>query len=154
MVDTTGYHVLLFLHVLSIIVAFAPNFVWPFVSVKLKKEGKPVGPAIGDLAAGNTMRVHGPALVLAGVFGFGLIGMSKPEGATEAVFSFSQAWVSAGMLVWFLLLGVVFGMMAPAEKRAAAGDAGAEKIISMAGGIMHLLLVVMLYLMIFKPGYP
>jgi hypothetical protein len=58
------------------------------------------------------------------------------------------------MLVWFIMLGVIFGMMLPAEKKAAAGDEGAEKIISMAGGIMHLLLAIELYLMIFKPGWP
>jgi uncharacterized membrane protein len=146
-VNTFGYKLMLFLHILAVIVAFAPAFVWPFVSVKLKKEGKPVGPAIGELAAGNTVKVHGPALVLAGIFGFGLVGMSKD------VFSFSDAWVSAGMLVWFLMLGVIFGMMLPAEKKAAVGDQSADKIVSMAGGIMHLLLAIELVIMIFKPGF-
>ena len=151
--NTTGYKLMLFIHILAVIVAFAPAFVWPFVSVKLKKQGKPVGPAIGELAAGNTVKVHGPALVVAGIFGFGLVGMSKPEGASEAIFSFGDAWISAAMLVWFLMLGIIFGLMLPAEKKAAAGDEGADKIISMAGGIMHLLLAVMLFLMIFKPGF-
>jgi hypothetical protein len=122
--------------------------VWPFVSVKLKKEGKPVGPAIGDLAANNTVKVHGPALVIAGIFGFGLVGMS------DKAIEFSDPFISAAMLVWFIMMGVIFGMMLPAEKKAAAGDEGAEKIISMAGGIMHLLLAIELYLMIFKPGWP
>lgn len=144
----TGYNVVLFIHILAVIVAFTPGFVWPFVSVKLKKEGKPVGPAIGDLASGNTAKVHGPALVIAGIFGFGLVGMS------DQAFEFSDPFISAAMLVWFILLGVTFGLMLPAEKKAAAGDEGAEKIISMAGGIMHLLLAVELYLMIFKPGWP
>lgn len=142
----TGYNVVLFIHILAVIVAFAPAFVWPFVSVKLKKQGKPVGPAIGDLAAGNTAKVHGPALVIAGIFGFGLVGMS------DKFIKFSEPWVSVAMLLWFIMLGVVFGMMLPAEKKAAAGDQSADKIVSMAGGIMHLLLVVVLYLMIFKPG--
>lgn len=127
-VDSVGYKLLLFLHILAVIVAFAPGFVWPMVSVALKKAGKPVGPTIGEMAAGNTLKVHGPALVLAGIFGFGLIGSSN------SLISFSDAWVSAGMLVWFLIMGVVFGMMVPAEKKAAAGDEAAEKIISMAGG--------------------
>lgn len=151
-VDTFGYKALLFLHILSVVVAFAPGFVWPFASVALKKQGKPVGPAIGELAGGNTAKVHGPALVLAGIFGFGLVAMSKPKGATEAVFDFSQAWISAAMLVWFILLGLVFGVMLPAEKKAAAGDEGAEKIISAVGGGLHLLLAVELFLMIWKPG--
>lgn len=145
--DSFGYKLFFLLHILAIIVAFAPNFVWPMVSVKLKKAGKPVGPAIGELAGGNTAKIHGPALVAAGIFGFGMIGMS------DKVFDFTQAWVSAGMLVWFLLMGVVFGMMLPAEKKAHEGDEGAEKILSMAGGIIHLLLALELIIMIWKPGF-
>jgi uncharacterized membrane protein len=149
---TTGYKILLLLHILSVIVAFAPAFVWPIVSVKLKKEGKPVGPAIGDLAANNTYKIHGPALVLVGIFGFALVGMSKPAGGDVAAWKFSQPWVSVAMLCWFLMLGLVFGVMGPAEKKAHAGDEGAEKIISAVGGVLHLLLVVVLAMMIFKPG--
>jgi uncharacterized membrane protein len=146
-VNSFGYKLVFLLHILSVIVAFAPAFVWPFASVKLKKEGKPVGPTIGALAAGNTAKVHGPALVLVGLFGFGLVGMS------DKLFSFSQSWVMAAMVVWFLMLGIIFGMMLPAEKKAAAGDESADKIVSMAGGIMHLLLLVMLIIMIWKPGF-
>jgi hypothetical protein len=149
-VDTFGYKALLFLHILSVLVAFAPGFVWPVASVALKRKGKPVGPAIGELAAGNTVKVHGPALVLAGIFGFGLVSMSKVNGV--AVFEFSQSWISAAMLVWFIIIGLVFGVMLPAEKKAAIGDQGAEKIVSAVGGCLHLLLAVELFLMIWKPG--
>ena len=145
-ITDTGYKIMLLLHILAVIVAFAPAFVWPFASVKLKKEGKPVGPAIGALAAGNTAKIHGPALVLVGLFGFGLVGMS------DDVFSFSQSWVMAAGTLWFIMLGVIFGLMLPAEKKSAAGDESADKLVSMAGGIMHLLLFVMLFLMIWKPG--
>jgi len=145
-VNTFGYKLMLLLHILAVIVAFAPAFVWPFASVKLKKEGKPVGPAIGALAAGNTAKIHGPALVLVGLFGFGLVGMS------EKAFKFDQSWVMAAIVVWFLMLGIIFGLMLPAEKKSAGGDESADKLVSMAGGIMHLLLLVMLFLMIWKPG--
>ena len=145
-VDSFGYKLFFLLHILAVIVAFAPAFVWPVVSVQLKKQGKPVGPSIGALAAGNTAKVHGPALVLVGLFGFGLVGMS------DKVWEFSQSWVSVAMLLWFIMMGVLFGMMLPAEKKAAAGDAAADKIVSMAGGILHLLLLLMLIDMIWKPG--
>ena len=145
-IGDTGYNVLLFLHILAAMVAMAPGFVWPIVSVALKKQGKPVGPAIGELAAGNTVKVHGPALVLTGIFGFGLIGMS------DDVIEFSEPWISAAMLLWFIMMGLVFGVMLPAERKAASGDEGAEKIISAVGGGLHLLLAIILYLMVFKPG--
>ncbi|MBX3313057.1 MAG: CopD family protein [Actinobacteria bacterium] len=146
--NDNGYKLMVFLHILAVIVAFAPSFVWPFVSVRLKQRGEAAGPVISQLAGGNTMKIYGPAAVLAGIFGFGIIGMS------DKLWEFSAAWISAGMLVWFLILGVMFGMMAPAEKKLAEGDASAEKILSMAGGILHLLLAIELIIMVFKPGAP
>lgn len=146
-VDTFAYKLMLLLHILSILVAFAPAFVWPLVSVRLKKEGKPVGPTIGALAAGNSAKVHGPALIVAGIIGGGLVGMS------EKVFTFSQAWTSIAMVLWFVMLGVLYGLMIPAEKQAAAGDVDADKKASMFGGILHLLLLLMVIDMIWKPGF-
>ncbi len=146
-VDTFAYKLMLLLHLVFVVAAFAPNFVWPSVAVRLKKAGKPVGPAIGELAAGNTARIHGPAMVLAGIFGGGLVGMSKK------VFTFSQAWTSIAMLLWFLILGVMFALLMPAEKKAAAGDQSADKIISMSNGIISLLFLVQVIVMIWKPGF-
>ena len=147
-IDDTGFRIFLLLHILAVIVAFAPAFVWPVASVRLKKAGKQPGPIIGSMAAGNTAQVHGPALVLAGLFGFAMIGMS------DKAWKFSQSWVSAALVVWLAMIGLVFGLMLPAEKKAHAGDEAAEKRISMVGGILHLLLLVMLYVMIWKPGVP
>ena len=150
--NSTSYKIMLFLHILSVIVAFAPSFVWPFVAARLKKQDKPVGPTIGSLASGNTAKIYGPALVFTGIIGCGLVGMSTVGENVDPVYSFADAWVSAALLVWFLLMGVYFGLMMPAEKRAAAGDASAEKLTSMAGGLIHLLLAVELLIMIFQPG--
>lgn len=145
-VDTFGYKLMLLLHIVAVVAAFAPGFVWPSVAVRLKKQGKAVGPAIGELSSGNTTRIHGPALVLAGLFGFAMIGLS--DGAIE----FSQTWISVAMLLWFLMMGVMFAMQLPAEKKAAAGDTSADKIISMSSGIVSLLFVGQVIVMVWQPG--
>jgi uncharacterized membrane protein len=145
-IGSTGYNVVLLVHLLAVIVAFAPSFVWPFVSVRLKKEGKPVGATIAALTAGSSAKIYGPALAVAGLAGFALAGMSNK------VYRVADPWLSVAALLWFLALGVVFGLMAPAEKRIAAGDQSVEKLLSMSGGILHLILAVQLYLMVFKPG--
>ncbi len=144
--NSFGYKLFLLLHILAVIVAFSPAFVWAFSAMKLKKAGKDAGPAIGEMAEGQTMRIYGPALVLAGVFGFGLVGLS------DKVWTFGQTWVSVAMLLWFLALGVQFGIMVPAEKLAAAGDPAGVKKTSMAGGMLHGLLVLLLIMMVWKPG--
>ena len=146
--DDFLYQLFYLLHILSMIVAFAPQFVWPFVTVRLRKEGRSVSSSVGTLLEGNSTKIHGPALALAGILGFGLIGFS------DDVYEFSQAWISIAMLLWFLALGVVFGLMAPAEKRAAAGDADADRKLSMYGGMLHLLLFLLLVDMVWKPGGP
>ena len=115
----TGYKILLLLHILSVIVAFAPNFVWPFVSVRLRAANKSTGATINELSAGGTLKIYGPAFFLAGFFGCGLVGMS------EKLYTFSQTWISIALLLWFVGLGVMFGLIAPAEKKAQAGDEGA-----------------------------
>jgi uncharacterized membrane protein len=145
-IGSTPYKIMLLIHIASAFVAFAPAFVWPFVSVKLKKAGEPVGPTINRLAAGNTLKIHGPAYVITGFVGFGLAGMS------EKVFRMSQTWLSLAALLWFVGMGIMFGLMNPAEKKAAEGDADAEKQLAMYGGILHLILFVALFLMIWKPG--
>jgi hypothetical protein len=145
-VDTFGYKLMFLLHIVAFVVAFAPGFVIPLLGRKLDEKSLSVA------AAANTTRVHGPALVLTGLFGFGLIGMSKPSGATEAIFKFSQSWVSVAMLLWLIMLGVLFAVLLPAEKRVGAGDEGSVKIMGMAGGILHLLFLIMIIDMIWKPG--
>jgi uncharacterized membrane protein len=146
-IGSTPYNIMLLLHIGSAFVAFAPAFVWPFVSVRLKKAGEPVGPTINRLAAGNTLKIHGPAYVITGFLGFGLAGMS------DEVFRVRQTWLSIAALLWFVGMGIMFGLMHPAEKKAASGDAAAEKQLSMYGGILHLILFVSLYLMVWKPGF-
>lgn len=147
-----GYKLVLLLHIVAVIAAFAPGFVWPGAMAQLRKQGKPVGPTISELAYRNTHRVHGPALVVAGILGLVLVVMSKPEGASDAAWEFSQPWVSVALLIWFILMGLVFGVLAPAEKRSASGDAGAERIVLAVGGAMHLLVTIQIILMIWKPG--
>jgi uncharacterized membrane protein len=145
-IGSTPYKIVFLLHILSAIVAFAPAFVWPIVNVQTRKRGVKVPAEVAGQVPVNNVLIHGPAMVLTGLLGILMIVMS------EEVWEFSQAWISGAFLVFFALLGVLFGLLVPAEKKAAAGDADAVRKVSMFGGFVHLLLVVMLYLMIFKPG--
>ena len=152
-IGDTGYNVMLVVHVLALIVAFAPAFVWPFVSRKLRTTGgADVSSALAKATAGMTTKIYGPALAIGGLVGFGLAGMSGKDANDELIYSVSDPWLSAAALIWFLLLGLFFGLLGPAEKRAAAGEESAAKIVRMSSGIIHLGVVVALYLMVFKPG--
>jgi len=142
-----GYRVFFLLHILAVIVAFAPGFVVPLMVNRVRRGGGSLADnSLGAHFAANSRQVHGPALALAGLFGFAMIGLS------DKVWKFSQTWVSIALVLWFIMLGVLVGLLMPAEKKAGGGSAGAEQRISMFGGMLHILLLLMLIDMIWKPG--
>lgn len=139
------YNLILLLHILAVLVAFAPAFVNMVVAGQVRKAG-------GDarvLSQGQQvawLKVSLPAIVLSGLFGMVLIVMS------DEVFKFSQSWVSVAFLVWVAMIGLLAGGIAPALRRYGQGDDKSYGQVASLTGVMHLLLLVMLYLMIFKPG--
>jgi len=143
-----GYKVLLLLHILAVIVGFAPAWLTP-VLVRLTANGDR---AAADGLETSVLRYSLPGIGLAGLLGFGLAGMSKVGGSDEPLFKMSQPWLLVAILLWLLLLAIVIFVARPAIKRFRDGDTGARGLIGMSTGVTHLILVVMLYLMIFKPG--
>ena len=86
--------------------------------------------------------------MLAGFFGLAMVGMS------DKVYKFSQAWVSFALLLWIVQVALfIFGIL-PAQRKAAAGDAEAARRLPMFTGMIHLVLLILLYLMIWRPGSP
>lgn len=140
------YQVVYLLHILSAIVAFAPVFVWPIVNAQTRKRGATLPADVTGQAAVNNVTVHGPALIATGVFGLLMVVLS------DEIYKFSQAWISIAFVLWFALIGVMFGLLTPAQRKAAAGDEGAAKKVPMFGGFVHILLLLILLDMVFKPG--
>lgn len=143
----TGYNVMLFLHILTVLVAFAPAFVHPLLANQSKAFEPGVrGTMIGAMSA-NGRRIYAPALILAGLFGFAMQGMS------DGVIEFGQTWFWLSLVLWVAMNGVVHAMLLPAERAVAAGDESAASKLDRGGLIITILLLVTLYLMVFKPGF-
>lgn len=141
-VDSTGYKVMLLLHILAVIVAFAPLWLAP-VLLRLTAGGDK---AAADGLDVSILRFSLPGLALAGILGFGLVGMS------DKTITFAAPWVSTASILWIILIAVLAVVARPAIKAFRDGDASARGRIMMSTGIGHLILVVMLFLMIFQPG--
>lgn len=137
----TGYQLFGLLHVLTAVVAFGPVFVYP----ALRRGG-----ATAALATLH-MKMTLPALTLTWVLGMGLVGMSKPDGATEKVWEMSQTWIVLALLCWVAAMAASWFLIRPAITDPSEA---ATKRLSAGIGITHLVLVVTLWLMIFKPGAP
>jgi uncharacterized membrane protein len=139
--NDTGYKIVLLLHILSVLVAFAPFFILPL----LARSG---GEGTGTAVLLYLQRFATPAVVLAGFFGLAMVGMS------DKYFKFSQTWVSFALLLWIIQVALFIFAILPAQRKAAAGDAEAARRVPMFTGMIHLLLLILLYLMIWKPGFP
>lgn len=127
-----GYKFFLLLHLLSAFAAFGPLFVYP----RLQRSD-----AVG--LATLYMRLTLPAMVLTWVFGMGLVGLS------DSVIEMSDAWITLSLLSWVAAIAVGWFLIRPATM---SSGPDATKKLAMGTGITHLLLVVLLVLMVFKPG--
>jgi uncharacterized membrane protein len=143
-VGSTSYNIMLLFHVLLVIVAFGA----PFVNAPLyrfaARDG--VGGPVAKAQALATTRVAIPALLVAGLLGFGLSGMS------DEAYKLSQGWLSAAVVIWLAQAALYFFGIIPAMRKVGEGDEAAATRVSILTGVLHLSLVVMLWLMIWKPG--
>jgi small-conductance mechanosensitive channel len=130
---STGYRIVGLIHVLAMIIAFGPLFFYP----SLQRAGA------GATVAKLHLRLVLPALALVWALGMGLVGMSKD------LWEMSQTWIVLSLIGWVVLMLVSWFLIRPSLT-----DPSEQARSKMASGIgiTHLLLIVMLYLMIFKPG--
>ena len=145
-VNSTLYKLLFLGHMVTFVVAFAPAVINPVIGAQAKADGPEVLTKVSGYMAKNGRRIHFPAVVLLGAFGLGMVFEGDPA------WGFDQAWVSLALLVWIAICGAVSGLILPAERALAAGRLEAEKKVAMGGQMVTVLLLVMLYLMIWKPG--
>jgi hypothetical protein len=143
-----GVYKLLYLgHMLSFVVAFAPSVINPILIARLKAADDPaVLGRVSRVLHLNDRQIHLPALVALGGFGLAMVFASDP------FFAFDQAWVSLAFLVWLAIGGIVTGVLLPNERKLSEGDLSAERKVERAGQLVTVLTLVMLYLMIWKPG--
>ena len=145
-VGDTGYNIMLLLHIVTAFVAFAPAFVHPFLGEQSKQLDPGSRRQVFGFLVQNGRRVYLPALVVTGILGFGLVGMSSD------VYELSQGWVIASIIVWIAINGILHAVVVPAERAVHSGDDSAEGRLTAGGMAATVLFLVMLYLMIFTPG--
>lgn len=129
--NDTSYRIFFLLHILSVIVAFAPAVVSVLPG---GREG-----ALGVIDRAGRI-VYSPALILAGLFGIALILVS------DDVWEFSDTWISLAFVVWIAMNGVFHALVLAGRRQ------NDDARVNNGQAIMTVLLLVMLWLMIWKPG--
>ncbi len=165
------YKVLFVLHLLAVIVGFGPLMLAALFGVKAKARGGREGLAIGE-STYDVMHTAQLAVYATPILGILLVLTS------DDVWKFSQTWISLSFLLYFVGLGLSHGvhfknlrrmneLMAGLVAGPAPGAGGgvrsgpppqvAEleergKKAALIGGILNLIVVVIVALMVFKPG--
>jgi uncharacterized membrane protein YcfT len=109
-IGSTGYDIMLFLHIACVLVAMAPAFTHPLIERQSRSLDPSSRTAVLGFIGQNSRRVYAPALILVGLFGFGLVGMS------DEVWEFGQTWIWLSIVIWVAMNGVLHGLVLPGEK--------------------------------------
>ena len=124
----------LFLHVLAAIMAFGVDFARPMVERTVGAE------AAGKAYARAATFIQAPALAVLLFTGImQAYGMEPRE-------VFKETWISIAFTLWLIMAGVMFFLI-----RAERSD---SKAVAPLSGVMHVLLVIALWAMIWQPGAP
>lgn len=166
-IGSFGYKLFFLLHITCAIIGFGSTFVWAAFGSRTRDAEPAVSLAINEMVLKLSHLLSTPFIYATAFFGLALVGMS------DKLWTFSQTWVSIGLglfIVGALLAGLV---QAPTQKKmvtlqhelvnagppAAPGRPpqvaeleAAGKKMAMVGGILHLLLLLILIDMIWKPG--
>ncbi len=168
--DDTLYGALLLLHILCAIAGFGAVMLNGLYGAESKKRPGPGGLAIGQ--ANLAVSKVGQYFIYA-VFVLGILLVLASEDNT---IEWGDTWVWLSILIYIIALGVSHGLQQPnaermvalAEELTNAGPPpeGAQgpppqvaemeatgKKLAMGGAFLNLMLVLIIYLMIFKPGY-
>lgn len=147
-VGDTAYNIILLVHILTAMVAMAPLFLPSLLRSSVSRDTS-AQQQLGLLMIANTRRFYGPALILSGLLGFALAGLS------DQTYSMSDGWLLSAAVIWVVMNGVLHGVMLPVFKQLGSGQltVAAIKRLSLGTGMMSSLLIVQLWLMIWKPGF-
>jgi hypothetical protein len=162
------YKFVLVLHILCAIIGFGAVFLNMLYSLEMRKHPGPGGLAIFD-ANFKVSEIAQYFIIAVFVLGCALVGMS------DSVIEFSQTWIWLSIVLFVIAFGLSHGVLRPALKRMRAlmGQMqetppdmssgvmppeitelmGLVKRIAPTGLILNLFMIVILFLMVWKPGF-
>ncbi len=154
-VDTDLYNLVLVLHILAVIIGFGGTFIAGFYG----RESENLPGRDGLAVAETTLKVIPTvAIYTVPILGILLILLS------DDTWKFSEAWISLSFLLYIVLVALAVTVQVPAIRRMVAMRSGAEgaqslemqalgKKAATVSAIVNVLWVVILFLMVFKPGH-
>lgn len=166
--DSTAFKVVLLLHLLTVVVGFGSSMVYPALASRARKLEPKEAYAINHAALGLGLKLTSIPIYAAIVFGIALVILSDQN------FKFSQTWISIAFLLVIIAVLLANFLQYPNLKamdalqaKLAAGDItpgqdGKPKEVTeleergskaaMYGGVLHLMFLLLMIDMVWKPG--
>lgn len=158
-ISSNAYRIVLALHIIAVVVGFGSVLLNGVYASKAKARQGPEGAAI---AQANYEVSFGWAqwfIYAIIIFGFALVGMS------DKLIKFSQTWVWLSVVLYLAIIGIVHGVHRPNVRRLnelmrEGNPANREemerrgRLAEAMGMVMTVLFVVIVFLMVIKPGGP
>jgi len=166
-ITSFAYRLVFLLHILSAIIGFGGVMLNGVYASRAQKRPPAEGLAVMEVNTFVSLKVAEVFIWLTPIWGLGLVGLS------DKVWEFGQTWVWLSIVIYLVALAVSFGLLQPRVKKllalqreivdgppSAGGPPpqvaqlkalGAQ--IGPISGVLHLSLVVILVLMIWKPGF-
>jgi uncharacterized membrane protein len=141
----TGYKIVLLLHIITMIIAMAGAVAHPLMFEYEKRRSEPDYVGLAQRIVGPS-KIYAIFFALAGIIGFALISMS------DDVIKWGDTWVWLSIVIWLAVNGILHAVILPNEAAIAKGDTDAMGKVETFGKIATVLILVMLYLMVVKPG--
>ena len=168
---STGYNVLVLLHLVCVIGGFG-SLAYNGLYLSLARRRGP--DAAGLVEVNRLVSALAELLVYGAVlFGLAAVGASPKDPVTHKhLFSFTQTWVWLAFVLYIVAVGLLHGFIRPRQRRYATTMAeltaipanpsgappqvavldGLEKRIGLGWGMFNIVVLVVVYLMVFKPG--
>ena len=145
------YKLLVVLHILSVVVGIGATMLNGLYAAKAKQAG---GPSAGAIMKANFDVTMVAEKIIYLVPVFGILAVL----ASDDVWEFDQTWIWLSLVLYVVALGIAHGNQMPAGKRMLAGPSSPQeaealgKRLAMGGMALNLLVVVIVALMVWKPG--
>jgi hypothetical protein len=144
-----GYKILLTLHLLSVVIGFGP---W-FLNGLLPARALGRDPGEGKAISGANLQVS--TMSQFAIYGVLIFGGAALGAAHKHSVDFGDTFVWLSLIIWVAIIGVLHGLVLPAQRELAAGSGDRATLTqrqSLGAAVINLLVVVAIVLMVWEPG--
>ena len=144
-----GYKVFLALHLLSVIVGFGPWFLNGLIPARAASA------EAGEAKALSAANLQVSTVSQFAIYGVIVFGAAALGAAHKHTIDFGDPFVYVSIIIWVAIIGVLHGLILPAQRQLAAGTGDRAALTqrqSLGAALLNLLVIVAVVLMVWEPG--